>query len=160
MLIHTDTRSHTRADGLTRSLFASSIIAPPIYLVTNDLNSTSSVQSTFVASIFMLDFAGGPLAISPLSDLYGRNIVFVGPVALHLIFKYVCALSTNISMLVGFRFVSGCFGFAPITIGGGTITDIMPPHKRGKAMSISVMGPTLGPSLGPIIGGYLAQAAG
>ncbi|KAI4126236.1 MAG: hypothetical protein LQ338_003861, partial [Usnochroma carphineum] len=118
------------------------------------------VQSTLVVSIFMLGFAAGPLVISPLSEEYGRNIVFISTVILHLVFTIACALSTSINMLIVFRFIAGCFGSAPITIGGGTITDIMPQGKRGKAMAIFIMGPTLGPSFGPVIGGYLAQAAG
>ncbi|KAL8745393.1 MAG: hypothetical protein Q9184_007879, partial [Pyrenodesmia sp. 2 TL-2023] len=126
----------------------------------DEFNSTSSVSSTLVVSIFMLGFAAGPLVISPLSEQYGRNIVFNSTVILHLIFTIACALSTSTNMLIMFRFLAGCFGSAPITIGGGTITDIMPQENRGKAMAIFIMGPTLGPSLGPIIGGYFAQAAG
>lgn len=125
-----------------------------------EFQSTSSVLSTLVVSIFMLGFAAGPLVISPLSEQYGRNIIFISTVVLHLVFTVACALSTSINMLIVFRFLAGCFGSAPITIGGGTVTDIMPQEKRGKAMAIFIMGPTLGPSFGPIIGGYLAQAAG
>ncbi|KAL9033315.1 MAG: hypothetical protein Q9214_007573, partial [Letrouitia sp. 1 TL-2023] len=63
-------------------------------------------------------------------------------------------------MLTGFRFLAGCAGSAALTIGGGTIADVMPPEKRGKAMAVYVMGPVLGPSLGPVAGGFLAEAAG
>ncbi|KAL8963806.1 MAG: hypothetical protein Q9183_004941, partial [Haloplaca sp. 2 TL-2023] len=59
-----------------------------------------------------------------------------------------------------FRFVAGCAGSAALTIGGGTIADVMPPEKRGKAMAIFAMSPLLGPSLGPVAGGFLSQAAG
>lgn len=43
-------------------------------------------------------------------------------------------------MLIGFRFLAGCFGVAPVTIGGGTIADLMKPEDRGAAMSIWAMG--------------------
>ncbi|KAI4154804.1 MAG: hypothetical protein L6R39_001343 [Caloplaca ligustica] len=161
VLLPHNSRDAQKADGrIACSPFASSLIAPPINLVMEEFHSTSNVLSTLVVTIFMLGFAAGPLVISPLSEQYGRNIVFISTVIMHLLFTIACALSTGINMLIVFRFLAGCFGSAPITIGGGTITDIMPQEKRGKAMAIFIMGPTLGPSLGPIIGGYLAQAAG
>ncbi|KAL8949780.1 MAG: hypothetical protein Q9222_004142 [Ikaeria aurantiellina] len=66
----------------------------------------------------------------------------------------------TLAMLTGFRFLAGCAGSAALTIGGGTIADVMPPEKRGKALSLFVLGPVAGPSLGPVAGGFLAQAAG
>lgn len=63
-------------------------------------------------------------------------------------------------MLLAFRFLSGFAGVATITIGSGTIADIMPREKRGKAVSIWSVGPILGPMIGPIIGGNVAEVAG
>lgn len=63
-------------------------------------------------------------------------------------------------MLIGFRFLAGCFGTAPIVNGGGTIADIMPPEKRGGAMAVWAIGPLLGPVLGPIIGAFITQREG
>ena len=54
----------------------------------------------------------------------------------------------------------GIAGCPPLTLGGGTIADLMPPQKRGKALSIWTMGPLLGPVLGPVVGGFLAEGAG
>ena len=47
-----------------------------------------------------------------------------------------------------------------MTIGGGTIADMVIQQKRGKAMSIWTMGPLIGPVVGPIAGGFLSQAKG
>lgn len=43
-------------------------------------------------------------------------------------------------MLIGFRFLAGTFGVSPITLGGGTIADLMAPEKRGAAMAIWAIG--------------------
>jgi MFS family permease len=51
-------------------------------------------------------------------------------------------------MLVAFRFLAGCAGAAPLTIGGGSITDLMLPQQRGAAMAIFALGPLLGPVIG------------
>ena len=64
------------------------------------------------------------------------------------------------NMLIGFRFMAGCWGVSPLTIGGGTVADIMIPEKRGAAMSIWALGPLFGPVIGPVAGGFLANAKG
>jgi MFS family permease len=62
--------------------------------------------------------------------------------------------------LVAFRFLLGCAGASPLTLGGGTIADMIPQEKRGASMAIWAMGPLIGPVVGPVCGGYLSQAKG
>ncbi|MCJ1343178.1 hypothetical protein MMC31_001370 [Peltigera leucophlebia] len=138
----------------------SSMLAPGVQLVMEDFNTSSTTFATFVVSIFVLGFACGPLLLAPLSEIYGRVIIYNITNVLFLAFTILCALSQNPSMLLAFRFLSGFAGVATITIGSGTIADIMPREKRGKAVSIWSVGPILGPMVGPIIGGYVAEVAG
>ncbi|KAL8712028.1 MAG: hypothetical protein Q9220_003724 [cf. Caloplaca sp. 1 TL-2023] len=128
--------------------------------VSSDFHNTSEALSSFAVSIYILGFGIGPLVLSPSSELWGRNIVFNITNVLFVVFTVACAVSNSLAMLTGFRFLAGCAGSAALTIGGGTIADVMPPEKRGKAMSVFLLGPVLGPSLGPVAGGFLAQAAG
>lgn len=72
----------------------------------------------------------------------------------------MCALAQNPGTLLAARFLSGFVGVATITIGSGTIADMMPRQRRGKAVSIWSVGTILGPMIGPIIGGYVAQELG
>ncbi|RAQ66402.1 MFS transporter [Aspergillus flavus] len=81
------------------------------------------------------------------------NLIFFG-------FTIGCAKSTGTVMFLAFRFLAGYAGSAPLTIGGGTIADVIPKEQRGVAMGMFSLGPTLGPSLGPIIGGFVAQYKG
>ncbi|KAM5385579.1 hypothetical protein ACJZ2D_000778 [Fusarium nematophilum] len=53
----------------------------------------------------------------------------------------------------------GFDGSVPITVGSGSIADLMPIESRGKAMSVWALGPLLRPCIGPLAGGYLIQAA-
>ena len=76
----------------------------------------------------------GPLVSAPLSELYGRLIVYHVCNVLFVIFSIACALSTSMDMLIVFRFFAGAVGVTPVTIGGGTIADIMRPEARGGAM--------------------------
>lgn len=98
--------------------------------------------------------------IAPLSELYGRLIVYHVSNLGYLVFTVACALATNMNMLIGFRFLAGCFGVAPVTIGGGTVADLMKPQERGLAMSLWAMGALFGPVIGPVCGGFLSAAYG
>ncbi|KAL1869669.1 hypothetical protein Daus18300_005524 [Diaporthe australafricana] len=138
----------------------SSMLSPAVQLVMEEFNTNSTTFATFVVSIFVLGFACGPLLLAPLSELYGRVIIYNITNVLFLGFTIGCALSQNQSMLLAFRFLSGFAGVATITIGSGTIADLMPREKRGKAVSIWSVGTILGPMVGPIIGGYVTQQAG
>lgn len=136
------------------------MLAPGVQLVMQDFGTSSNTFATFVVSIFVLGFACGPLLLAPLSELYGRVIIYNITNVLFLCFTVLCAVSQNPLMLLAFRFLSGFVGVATITIGSGTIADIMPREKRGKAVSIWAVGTILGPMVGPIIGGYVADVAG
>ncbi|KAK0105301.1 hypothetical protein ONS95_004316 [Cadophora gregata] len=138
----------------------SSMLAPGVELITIEFNTTSKSFATFVVSIFVLGFAVGSLILPPLSELYGRTVVYHVTNILLLTFTIMCALSQNPGTLLVARFLSGFVGVATITIGSGTIADIMPRQKRGKAVSIWSVGTILGPMVGPVIGGYVAQTLG
>ncbi|KAJ0116690.1 hypothetical protein J7T55_009840 [Diaporthe amygdali] len=138
----------------------SSMLSPAVQLVMQEFNTTSTTFATFVVSIFVLGFACGPLLLAPLSELYGRVLIYNITNVLFLAFTIGCALSQNESMLLAFRFLSGFAGVATITIGSGTIADIMPREKRGKAVSIWSVGTILGPMVGPIIGGSVTEKYG
>ncbi|TDZ27904.1 Efflux pump radE [Colletotrichum spinosum] len=138
----------------------SSMFAPGIPKIMAEFHETSSMTATFVVSVYILGFAFGPLIVAPLSEVYGRAILYNWGNVLFTIFTVGTALSQNMSMLMAFRFLMGLAGSVPITIGSGSIADIMPVELRGRAMSSWALGPLLGPCIGPIAGGYLFQAAG
>jgi multidrug resistance protein len=138
----------------------SSMLAPAVQLIMEEFNTSSTTFPTFVVSIFVLGFACGPLLLAPLSEIYGRVIIYNITNVLFVAFNVLCAVSRNEAMLLASRFLSGFAGVATITIGPGTIADIMPREKRGKAVSVWAVGTILGPMVGPIIGGYVTEVAG
>jgi len=142
------------------SPLASSMFAPGVPEVMAEFKSDSTTLAEFVVSVYLLGFAIGPLVISPFSELYGRLPVYIITTVLFIIFTVGCALSTNLNMLIAFRFLAGCVGVAPVTIGGGTIADMFRQEKRGAAMAVWAMGPLLGPVIGPVAGGYLSGSLG
>lgn len=136
------------------------MFAPGVRQVAAEFGTTNELLQTLVVSIYVLGLALGPLVLAPLSEVYGRWICYAFCNVLYTIFTVACAVSTNMSMLIVFRFMAGCMGSAPLAIGGGTIADLFPVSQRGKALSLYTLGPVCGPAIGPIAGGFLSEAKG
>ncbi|KAF2685796.1 MFS general substrate transporter [Lentithecium fluviatile CBS 122367] len=139
---------------------ASSMFAPGVPEVMKTFNSTDEMLEGFMVSVYVLGFAIGPMIIAPLSEMYGRLPLYHSCNSFFVLFCVAAALSTNMSMFIAFRFFMGCFGGAPLVLGGGTIADLITREQRGTAMVVWMMGPTIGPCVGPIIGGFLTEAKG
>lgn len=139
---------------------ASSQFAPGVPKVMETFHSTSELLSGFMVSVYVLGFAFGPLVIAPLSEMYGRLPLYHACNILFLVFTVAAAVAANMTQFIIFRFFMGCFGGAPLVLGGGTIADLIPREQRGTAMALWMMGPTIGPCVGPIIGGFLTVAKG
>ncbi|OJD17080.1 hypothetical protein AJ78_02780 [Emergomyces pasteurianus Ep9510] len=120
----------------------------------------SSIVVTLGVSLFVLGFAVGPLIWAPMSELMGRQIIFVGTYCALTAFNGGAAGAKNIQSLLLFRFFAGSFGSSPLTNAGGIIADMFSASERGFAMGLFALAPFLGPVLGPIIGGFLGMTEG
>ncbi|KAI0169393.1 bicyclomycin resistance protein [Hypoxylon sp. FL1284] len=142
------------------SPLASSIFAPGVPQVVAEFHSTSLEIAAFVVSVYVLGFAAGPMLFAPLSEIYGRVVLYhIGNLGF-VVFSIACAVAPTLNALIVFRFFAGVFGSAPITNGGGTIADMITQERRGGAMAVYSIGPLLGPIVGPIAGGFLSDAKG
>jgi multidrug resistance protein len=139
---------------------ASSQFAPGVPEVMQEFHSTNELLEGFMVSVYVLGFAFGPLIIAPLSEMYGRLPLYHACNLLFIIFTIAAAVASSMGQFIVFRFFMGCFGGAPMVLGGGTIADLIPREQRGTAMAVWMMGPTIGPCVGPIIGGFLTVAKG
>ncbi|PQE30651.1 putative mfs-multidrug-resistance transporter protein [Rutstroemia sp. NJR-2017a WRK4] len=115
---------------------------------------------TLGVSLFVLGFAIGPLLWAPLSELYGRQVLFLGTYLALTAFNAGAAGSQNIQTLLILRFFAGAFGSSPLTNAGGVIADMFAASHRGIAMAIFASAPFMGPAIGPIVGGFLGDAEG
>nr|UOS85805.1 MFS transporter [Hypoxylon rubiginosum] len=136
------------------------MFAPAIQQVMDDFGSSNDVISSLIVSIYVLGWGLGPLVVAPLSEVHGRLAVYTASNVLYILFTAACALAPNLGSLVFFRLMAGTMGSTPLTIGGGTISDLVPIQQRGLALSLYMFGPVLGPSIGPLLGGFLTQALG
>lgn len=120
----------------------------------------SQLVATLGISLFVLGFAIGPLLWAPLSELYGRQFLFIGTYTVLTAFNAGAAGSQNIATLIILRFFAGTFGASPLTNAGGVIADMFPANQRGLGMAIFAAAPFLGPVIGPIVGGFVGQTIG
>ena len=121
------------------------MFAPGAEELATEFSITSSTVTAMTVSLYVLGFALGPLLLAPLSELYGRLVIYYGCNFVYIAFTIGCAFSTNVAMFLVFRIICGCAASGPMSIGGGTVADLFPQEERGKAMALFTVGPLLGP---------------
>ncbi|TCD70210.1 hypothetical protein EIP91_004390 [Steccherinum ochraceum] len=134
---------------------ASSLPAGNMPLMRQSLHFSQEVGS-LTLSLFVLGFAFGPILWGPLSEQYGRRMVYIISFALYLGTQIGCALSPNTAAILVFRLLGGMFAAAPLTNSGGMISDMFDAASRGKPVAAFTVTPFAGPSLAPLISGYMA----
>ncbi|KAK9470654.1 major facilitator superfamily domain-containing protein [Dipodascopsis tothii] len=132
-------------------------------VVTGDLEAVSAQfdvsmeVSILTVTLFVIGFGVGPLVFAPLSEVFGRKIVYTVTGALAVVFVVPCAVAPNIGTLLVCRLIDGIAFSAPMTLVGGTLADLWDTHERGTAMAAFSAAPFLGPCIGPIVGGYIGM---
>ncbi len=139
--------------------FVSTAYSGSIVQVIEEFHCSQEV-ATLGISLFVLGFAIGPLLWAPMSELYGRQVLFIGTYIVLTAFNAGAAGAKNITTLIVMRFLAGTFGASPLTNAGGVIADMFPANQRGLGMAIFAAAPFLGPVIGPIVGGFVGQTIG
>lgn len=121
-----------------------------VHDLTTDNNLTQLTLTTwFIGSASMQLFLG------PISDHYGRRPVLLIGGIIFMVSTIICALTTNIGVLLFSRFFQGATIASMIVAGYATIHELFD-HKKAITtlawmFSITVLAPALGPLLGAII---------
>ncbi|KAF8589941.1 MFS general substrate transporter [Ramaria rubella] len=139
--------------------FTSSSYSGGLNEMTTALQASRTV-AVLGLSLYVLGFGVGPLLFAPLSEMYGRRIVFLCSYTPYLFFHLGGALATNIQTVVICRFLGGILGSAPISNAGGQVADMWSPHDRGLPNGIYSLCTFFGPVSGPIVGGFISQSFG
>lgn len=139
------------------SPISSTILAVASLNIAQDFHLTSIYTPNLPVGMYVLGLGLGPLWLAPLSELYGRRIVYLGSFSLFTIVNVGCALAPNIAALAILRLLSGTCGSAGPTLGGASIGDMFLRKDRGKAQALYSLGPTAGPILGPLIGAFVVN---
>ena len=140
---------------------ASTVFAGPIPQIEEFFHVKEEVAILTVC-LFVLGFAFGPILWGPLSELYGRQSIYLITLAGSVLFEgaSVASQKNQIAALLVLRFLTGSFSSAAISNSPAVVADIFLPAERGLAVMVYSMFPFLGPTLGPICGNFLAAGAG
>lgn len=136
---------------------SSSMLAPATTYIAQDLGITTSVERSLAVSIFVLAFAFGPLLLGPLSELYGRVRVIQLSNLFFLAWNLGCGFAQSEGQIMAFRFLAGLGGSAPLSVGGGVLSDVWRAEERGAAIAIYSLMPLLGPVVAPVTGAWIAE---
>ena len=119
--------------------------------------NVSEVVASLATGIYLLGFAAGSLVSGPLSEILGRNAVYIGSLTLFMIFIMASGLAPNIGAQLAFRFLAGVFGCPPLTCAGGTIADLWNPLEKTLTFPLYAITSFGGPVFGPVISSYMGQ---
>lgn len=139
--------------------FCSSVITADIEGVAKEFNVSEEVALLSI-TVFVIGFGIGPMVFAPLSEIYGRRVIYASTLFVAVIFIIPCAVAKNVATLMVFRALGGIAFSAPMTLVGGTLADCWKTEERGVPMAAFSAAPFIGPAIGPLVGGYLADAKG
>ncbi|KAL2183911.1 MFS general substrate transporter [Thermothelomyces heterothallicus CBS 203.75] len=139
--------------------FCSSVITADISGVSESFN-VSHEAALVTITVFVVGFGVGPMIFAPLSEVYGRRIIYGSTLLAAVVFIIPCAVAKNIGTLIVCRAIDGIAFSAPMTLVGGTLADLWRNEERGVPMAAFSAAPFIGPAIGPLIGGFLSDAAG
>ena len=133
--------------------------APASPQILAEFDEPVGIYSTILISIWELGECVGPLMFAPLSELYGKALVYNSANVLFVIFSVGGGASRNLATVIVLRFFTG-ISVGCGTLNSGFVGDMFVQESRGRAISVMSFPVLLGPILGPVIGGYITQAAG
>lgn len=134
---------------------ASSIDSAVLVPAAQDFGVSEVSETLGGTAMFLIGFGCGALFSSPLSELVGRYPVYLGALSLFGIWIMASALAPNIGAQIVFRYLAGFCGAAPLTVAGGSMSDIWNPLEKTWTFPIFAISGFGGPTLGPVIGAYI-----
>lgn len=139
--------------------FSSSVVTADIAGVAKEFGVSDEVALLSI-SLFVVGFGVGPMIFAPLSEIYGRRIIYGTTLLVAVVFIIPGAVAKNIATLLVARAIDGIAFSAPMTLVGGTLADLWRSEERGIPMAAFSAAPFIGPAIGPLVGGFLSDAAG
>jgi EmrB/QacA subfamily drug resistance transporter len=90
-----------------------------------------------------------------MADRFGTRRVFSSAIGLFTLGSFLCGISTNIHLLVGFRVLQGMGGAMMVPVGRLTLVRAFAKSELIRIMSFVAVPALVAPMLGPIAGGLI-----
>ncbi|CAM3716966.1 putative multidrug resistance protein, MFS superfamily [Legionella longbeachae NSW150] len=139
---------------ITLTTFASDILLPSIYKVSEYFSINSSIAQWSI-SIFFIGQLSGALFWGTLSDKYGSNKTLLASLLIVFLATVTCIIATTIHLFLMGRYLQGFGAIASPVIGWAMIQHYYPKEKAALIMSIIGGVLSIAPMLAPALGGYI-----
>lgn len=124
--------------------------------ISGDLG-VSTTQGTWVITSFAVSNAVAVPLTGWLTRRIGQMKLFLGALLLFVISSFLCGISWNIEMLIGFRIMQGFVAGPMIPLSMSLLLQCFPRERAGMALALWSMTVTVAPIAGPILGGWLTD---
>jgi MFS family permease len=92
------------------------MLAPALEDISRDIHAGEEATN-MVLSIFVLAFGCGPMVLAPLSEVYGRRVVWIVCSAWYVLWNTVCGFSHSQGLMLAGRIMSGLGASAEFAVG-------------------------------------------
>lgn len=124
--------------------------------ISGDLGVSTS-QGTWVITFFAVSNAIAVPLTGWLTMRIGQMKLFLWSISLFILSSFLCGMSWNINMLIGFRVMQGFVAGPMIPLSMSLLLQCYPRAKAGMAIALWSMTVTVAPIAGPILGGWLTD---
>ena len=100
------------------------------------------------------------LTIGRVADMFGRVKLYNLGFVIFTVGSALCGISQSAAELIVFRLVQGSGAALMMVNSTAIITEVFPPHERGRALGINGITWALGGIAGPLLGGLILSVAG
>ncbi|CCF42003.1 MFS multidrug transporter [Colletotrichum higginsianum] len=120
----------------------------------------SQVSALVGITTFTTGFALTPMVLAPISEVWGRKLVFTLTGVLFVACQIGSAATQSYPGMLVLRFFAGVGSSTYSSMVGGVISDVYGPKERNTPMAIFSGGALFGTGLGPLFCGFIVQNLG
>jgi MFS family permease len=123
-----------------------------------DFGASALLQAFGGTGIFLVGFGIGALLAAPSSEILGRYWVYMASLLICGCWLLGAALAPNLGSHAAFRLMAGLFASAPLTVAGGSMSDLWNTREMTWAFPMFAMVGFGGPVAAPVIASYIGQS--
>ncbi|KAI1329429.1 putative major facilitator superfamily transporter [Xylariaceae sp. FL0255] len=140
------------------SPFSAFTYFPAIEYIAKDLGVSLQLINLTI-TLFLVVQGIAPAVIGDLAHQIGRRPVYILVLILYFAACVGLAVQRSYPALLILRMIQSAGSSGTIALGIMVVSDLVPPHARGRYVGALLSGPNCGPSIGPVIGGVLTEFA-
>lgn len=133
--------------------------APPANIMASDFG-TSRLVVVVGITLFCMGFAFAPMALAPMSEIWGRYPIFIIAGTVFVIFQAVCSVMPDVAGMLVSRFFVGVGGSVFSAVVGGVLADLWEKEERNTPMALFSGAVLAGTGAGPLVSAALIETVG